>query len=360
MARTKLRPFSWKDLGLSSAEGQALEAVSLSPEAAALVLDVELPNLVELVAPRDEAGNLQRSIFTEWAHSQVAACFEGASAKNAVDLLLSGTLPGRLIADPGKVLEALAHLLPTGKHGICVDMEKACRTLGLPAPPRPSWRGTLAGAFQRGLLSAKEAPFFAQGHSRAAMKTLEESAEEAATLEIKAREAALEIIAEGAKLAAQNREHAELLLQQAKQRSILDLGEIHFKSSDPLTQVLLDEILQAIRFRLSAKGRYQISVDWSEESIEVVCQKTAERWVLSLEEYQNASETFPTFVHEILREAIGGFSGYETLQELEETWGREVAAALLQHRARAALSRLGVGDALDKQLELWSFPDSET
>ena len=127
----------------------------------------------------------------------------------------------------------------------------------------------------------------------------------------------------------------------------LDLSEVVFGEGDSWREVLEEEVQRAIRFQTRftrGEDRYEIHVDWVDR-IEVVRLRDAFSWVFTPEEFEEGDED----ILDPLREHLERFTGLEALSEMG-TLDETLAAALLQHRARNALDKLGV--ALGTQLSL--------
>lgn len=138
-------------------------------------------------------------------------------------------------------------------------------------------------------------------------------------------------------------------------RAELDLTNITWGSKDPIVELLEGEIHRAQRFRvpLDIGGvRYSIHVDWLEETIEAIRVKDAVSIHLTVWEYEDGDPGEHEGLLGALRELLGPFSsGQYALDEMVEM-DDELAAILLQHRARAALEKLSKPHGLQLMLDL--------
>lgn len=360
--KSKIKPFSWADLGLSKAEGEALEAAGCTPMRAAKIVAVPIPNLPEYLLPREEDGSPKRAAFGGY---RLSRCFVGAP-DDAAERLIAGELPGELIELPHKAAEALAGIF----HGLqpwhydkpddrrAPEWERAMVALGLPSG-RPSWTGTIAGAFQRGFLTPTVAALMGEGHSLDALKTLERSNEDARLIVMGATSNAATIVATAQKAAEAMKQEAEKVLQGAKRQAALDLTEATFGRDDAWQELLEDQVLRASRFRFTMQvgtDRCRVEVDRAGDVIEVVRNRDAASWQLTEDQLDDADPNDPAFggIVDPLREALAKFNRYAT-EDVHDVDDPELVHMLLQHRARSALELLKAptqGQGLQLALEL--------
>jgi len=342
--KSKVKSFSWADLGLSKPQGLALEK-GCTPVQASKCVTVPLPGLHEVVLARDDEGDLLRSPF---GGSTLSSCFEGAPERVA-ERLVAGELPGRLVVKPEKAAEALAMAFPvlhSWWYGVpedrrCPEWERAMGALGLPTN-RPSWTGTIAGAFARGYLTEVEAAALGEGHSLAALKTLEQSKVEADQLLRGALTESAMRMGAATKAAAEILANVEAELLSARRKAALDLTDDLFDRDGAWLDVLEGEVLKAYRFRIRIRigtDYYVVDVDRGSDTIEVVRSRDAQSWQLSEALLDSVDPADPEYegIIDPLVEALTPFNadgdGYLDLEG-------DLAPMLLQHRARCALEKL--------------------
>jgi len=348
--KPKIKPFTWSDMNLTSAQGVELAALGMIPEQTARVVDLPVPGLPEHYVARDEQGRFVRYPMTQWAYSSLSKCFEGCP-EDAAEKLARGDLPGKLLVPMTEVLQPLRYLFPVSQeNAVAPEWELALEVLGLP-PTRPMWRGTVAGALTRGYLTPLQALSLCEGHSLAAMKTLTQSREEAKALVEAAVRQAVVIVDTATHTSSALVEAAKKDVQDIHRRAELDLVKVSFGEADPWVEVLEEEIHRANRFRIGlevGKIRYSVHVDWYEDRIEVVRGRDAVSWVLTQDQLQEDPKRseFRAFLAP-LQEALEKFNSYqEGLPDLDG----DLSAALRQFRARNALEKLA--SRLEGQLQL--------
>jgi len=213
--------------------------------------------------------------------------------------------------------------------------------LGLPTN-RPSWTGTIAGAFARGYLTEVEAAALGEGHSLAALKTLEQSKVEADQLLRGALTESAMRMGAATKAAAEILANVEAELLSARRKAALDLTDDLFDRDGAWLDVLEGEVLKAYRFRIRIRigtDYYVVDVDRGSDTIEVVRSRDAQSWQLSEALLDSVDPADPEYegIIDPLVEALTPFNadgdGYLDLEG-------DLAPMLLQHRARCALEKL--------------------
>lgn len=218
------------------------------------------------------------------------------------------------------------------------------------AVPNPSWTGAIAGAFARGYLTATEAAALGEGHSLAALKTLEESQKEARQIVLGALSQAAARVDAATKAAANLLVEAQEELLSARRSSALDLSEEVFGSDDGWREILEEEVLRAARFRIRMRiGNDLYVVDQDDDVILVVRNRDAKSWQFSKEGLGDLDASDPDYegILEPLLEALSKFTFESDDQDLEG----DLAVMLRQHRARCALEKLRAPNA-DSGLQL--------